>query len=84
MGGFVLIEVCDANPACVPDLFALETEYPAVSVLETSCLSECELCALQAYVFVNGDIVTADDVPSLLARVRASAEEAIRLYDTEI
>ncbi|MCL6625029.1 DUF1450 domain-containing protein [Alicyclobacillus shizuokensis] len=84
MGGFVLIEVCDANPACVSDLFELETEYPAVSVLETPCLSECELCALQPYVFVNGDIVAGDDVPSLLTQVRASTEEAIRLYNTEI
>jgi uncharacterized protein YuzB (UPF0349 family) len=84
MGGLILIEVCDANPACVSDLFNLEQDYPGVSVLETSCLSECELCAERPYVFVNGEIVTAVDVPSLLAAVKERIDEMMRLYDSEI
>ncbi|GGI95443.1 hypothetical protein GCM10010885_01310 [Alicyclobacillus cellulosilyticus] len=70
MNGIVLIEVCDANPACTSALFALEHTLPGVTVLETSCMSQCDLCATRPYVFVNGELVTADTVEALIQRVR--------------
>lgn len=69
--GLLLIEVCDTNPACVPALFELEMEFPGACVLETSCLSQCDLCAAAPYVLLDGEIVTAPVVEDLLAAVRA-------------
>lgn len=68
--GLVLVEVCDANPACVPELFQFEQQLPGVSVLETSCLSECDLCEQSPYVLVDGQVQEATDMPSLLTLLK--------------
>lgn len=68
--GWALVEVCDANAACTPELFSLEEELPGLSVLETSCLSECELCACRPYVIFDGTIITEARVPDLLQALR--------------
>ena len=78
----VLIEVCDANRACVPELFNLEAENVSVSVIENSCMSECELCAANPYVFLNGEIVSADSLESLLQTVRERVNELIKAYNS--
>lgn len=82
--GLIVIEVCDANPACTDDLFQLEEEFPGLSVLETSCMSECELCATYSYVFLNGGLLFADSVPELLAIIRQKIKETLDFYETEI
>lgn len=66
----VLIEVCEANRASTNELFALEDAYPGVSVMETSCGSECELCATAPYVFLNGQIISRDSVEELLQTMK--------------
>lgn len=76
--GLLLIEVCDANPACVPTLFELEAQFPGTSVLETSCLSQCELCEGSPYVLLDGDIVTASSVEELLMTLRARIHTALQ------
>jgi uncharacterized protein YuzB (UPF0349 family) len=68
--GWTVIEVCDANPACAEALFELESDYPFVSVLETACMSQCDLCARRAYVFLNNEIVDSETVPQLLDMLR--------------
>lgn len=70
MSGMILIEVCDANAACVPELFDLESDYVEVSVLENSCMSHCELCAANPYVFFEGELVHADTTAELLTKIR--------------
>ncbi|QSO53413.1 DUF1450 domain-containing protein [Alicyclobacillus curvatus] len=69
-GGFILIEVCDANPASRPELFRLEEEFVGISIIENTCMSECELCAQCSYVFFDGDIMVADTPDSLLSLLR--------------
>ncbi len=81
--GLIIIEVCDANPACSDELYALERDYPGVSVLENMCMSQCELCAEKPYVFLNGEILSADSVPNLLQRVRMEIERTIKYHETE-
>lgn len=68
--GWALIEVCDANAACTSDLFNLEEEIPGLSVLETGCLSECELCACQPYVMLDGAVLTEPHLSDLLNTLR--------------
>jgi uncharacterized protein YuzB (UPF0349 family) len=77
--GLTVIEVCDANPACTESLFALEQEYPFVSVLETACMSQCDLCARRAYVFMDNEIVEAPDVPALLEMLRQRLQQSADL-----
>ncbi|MCL6453275.1 MAG: YuzB family protein [Alicyclobacillus sp.] len=67
---YALIEVCDANPAAQQALYALEEVFPGLSVLETSCLSECELCARRPYVFVDGTRLDAPSVDALIELVK--------------
>lgn len=67
----VLIEVCDANRACIPELFELEREFPYLSILEIPCMSQCELCQTRAFVFLNSNLVDADgNVAQLLECLR--------------
>ncbi|WDL97109.1 DUF1450 domain-containing protein [Alicyclobacillus sp. ALC3] len=68
--GWALIEVCDANAACTTELFNLEEEIPGLSVLENSCLSECDLCARQPYVMLDGAVVSEPHLTDLLNVVR--------------
>lgn len=82
-GGFIVIEVCDANPASSAELFQLEEEFPGVSVLETGCMSHCELCARNPYVYVDGELVSADTVSDLLILVR-SRIQAVSDSETEM
>jgi uncharacterized protein YuzB (UPF0349 family) len=81
--GFIVVEVCDANACCTAQLFELEQEFSGVSVLEAACMSHCELCATSPYVFVNGDIITADDVPLLLSAVRTKIEQLLCIYEND-
>lgn len=70
MRGWTVIEVCDANPACTQELFNLEAEFPFASVLETACMSQCDLCAQRPYVFLNEEIIAAEQVPELIKILR--------------
>lgn len=63
---YLLIEVCNANPAFREELHDLEDIYPGLVILENSCQSECALCESSCYVYFNGDIIRADDFPTLL------------------
>lgn len=68
--GTVIIEVCSSNLACQPSLMSLEEEFADVSVLENDCMSECELCEAFAYVFLNGDKLTAATPTQLMDELR--------------
>jgi len=74
MYGYLLIECCEANSAYTDLLRNLESEYPGLSVLENSCMSECELCAKNPYVFLNGRIIRAENIESLLVSIREQLE----------
>ncbi|UOF89779.1 YuzB family protein [Fodinisporobacter ferrooxydans] len=71
------MEVCDINPICLLDIEALEQEYPGVSVLKTSCLSNCSICAETPFAYVNGEMLTADSPELLLAQIRKQIEEEL-------
>ncbi|UNO48837.1 YuzB family protein [Alicyclobacillus acidoterrestris] len=76
----VLVEVCDSNPISLLDLEALEGMYPGVTVLRTECLSQCGLCAHNAYAYVDGNIVFAKDPETCLARIRQRIEQHLALW----
>lgn len=76
-GGFILIEVCDANPAARNELFQLESDYPGVTVMENSCMSECELCARSPYVFLNGELIAQESLDELLVQIRARLSQLL-------
>jgi uncharacterized protein YuzB (UPF0349 family) len=82
--GLIFIEVCDANTANTDELNRMEQEYPGVSVLETACMSECALCEAFPYVFFNGEILQAPNVPALMILVRNRIETCLQSYETEI
>ncbi|RIV17336.1 DUF1450 domain-containing protein [Alicyclobacillaceae bacterium I2511] len=66
----LLIEVCDANQACIPELFELEQQFSNLSILETPCMSECEMCQQSAYVLLEGSLINAANVVHLLEDIR--------------
>lgn len=72
--GIVIVEVCESNSAGELDAESLESHYDGVSVIRNYCLSHCELCAIQPYMLVNGEIVTGDDLESLMKNVREKIE----------
>lgn len=83
-GGFILIEVCDANPACCDKLFQLESEYEGVSIIENTCMSECELCASRPYLFLDSQIITAETVDELIAATVSRIHQLTATEDNEI
>ncbi|MCL6515744.1 DUF1450 domain-containing protein [Alicyclobacillus sp.] len=80
--GWILVEVCDANPADIPALMQLEEEFPGVTVLENACMSHCELCARTPYVLVDGEPVTAPNTDELLDRIRAELRSKLETQDS--
>ncbi|GAX91815.1 DUF1450 domain-containing protein [Effusibacillus lacus] len=72
--GILIVEVCESNPAASLPLEVLEDEFAGISVIRSSCLSECELCAQQPYVMVNGDIIAAGSLDSLMGQIRSKIE----------
>ncbi|MFC4766362.1 DUF1450 domain-containing protein [Effusibacillus consociatus] len=75
--GIVIVEVCESNPAASLNLEILEEKFAGTSVMRSSCLSECELCAQKPYVMVNGDIVVAEDLDSLMSSIRTKIESEL-------
>lgn len=73
--GLILIEVCDINLACTPELLALEEEFSDVSIIENGCMSHCDLCATSPYVFLNGEIVREETVDKLISTLRGRIDE---------
>lgn len=73
----VLVEVCDANQACRPELFSLESQFSSVDIMETNCMSECDLCAHNPYAFVNGELVEAEHPDTLVEKVKFRIREIL-------
>ena len=78
----LLVEVCNANPAFQEELENLEHTYPGLVLLENDCQSQCELCASSCYVYFNGDIVYADDFPTMLQLLELTIYRAITEMET--
>lgn len=79
--GFIIVEVCEANPLSSLDLDSLEERYPGVSVLQSECMSRCGLCAHNIYAYVNGRIVFANDVETCMQRICAQIEHDMAEMD---
>jgi uncharacterized protein YuzB (UPF0349 family) len=79
--GIVVVEVCDINPICFLDIESLELEYPGVSVIKTSCLSYCSICAKSPYAMVNGEIVIGDTAEEVMRLVRERIEQELQEFD---
>jgi uncharacterized protein YuzB (UPF0349 family) len=81
---FVVVEVCDVNPAAALDLESLEDEYPGVSVILNPCLSQCATCATMPFVYVNGEILANENRETLLQEVKAVIEQELRDLDSNM
>jgi len=66
----VLVEVCDANQACRPELFSLESQFSSVDIMETDCMSQCDLCAERPYAFVNGELLESEHPDTLIEKIK--------------
>jgi uncharacterized protein YuzB (UPF0349 family) len=78
--GIVIVEICESNPAAGLDVEALESEFEGVSVIVSYCLSECTLCAEKPFMMVNGELVVADELDSLMDQVRAKISEELAMW----
>jgi len=47
-----------------------KTEWPDVEVIEYECLGNCEQCAVQPFVMVEGEVVAADSPESLIKEIK--------------
>lgn len=65
-----IIEFCSSNIslyAC--EAFKILDADPNLDVVEYSCTSNCELCAVSMFCIVNGEIVTAEAPKELVENV---------------
>jgi uncharacterized protein YuzB (UPF0349 family) len=70
MNGFIILEFCDANPASELQTL-LQNEFPEITILENSCMSECQLCEETWYAFIDGELVSGEDKETFLKEIRA-------------
>lgn len=77
--GIVVVEICDINVMAGLPLQDLETEYPGVSVLFTSCLGHCEHCADFPYAYVNGEMLSDENPERLLAKLKERIKAGLTL-----
>lgn len=70
-----MIEFCINNMHHGTDTVVERLENdPGVDVLEVDCLGHCDLCLLQPYAMVDGEIVAADSVDELFDKIMEAIE----------
>ncbi len=79
--GIVVVEVCDANIITEIDIEQIiESEFPEVVVMITTCLSFCGMCARSPYAIVNGKKIFAKTIDECLEKIRAHIKAELALY----
>lgn len=79
--GIVIVEICDGSLINEIDLEEiLEQEYPEVSVIESSCLSFCGMCAKRPYAIVNGKRIFAKTVEECLTLIKKQIEAELEVF----
>lgn len=77
-----MVEFCISR--LTPDVEAIKEELeddPDVDVLETSCLSHCEVCAQTPYALVNGEVVTGKTGEELGINIRKAIKDYQKRMD---
>ncbi|MDT8862608.1 YuzB family protein [Alkalihalobacillus sp. MEB130] len=76
--GIVVVEICDGSLITEIDVEnILETEFPEVAVIESSCLSFCGMCAKRPYAIVNGKRIFAKTTVECLEKIRDNIKEEL-------
>jgi uncharacterized protein YuzB (UPF0349 family) len=72
----IRIDFCNGNlMSFAPDLVArLREEHPEWQVSRYGCLTNCGECAMKPFAIVNDEIIAADTVSELEAKLNAEAE----------
>ncbi|MBM6619540.1 DUF1450 domain-containing protein [Bacillus suaedaesalsae] len=79
--GIVVVEICDGSLIKQIDIESIiESEFPEVAVIESSCLSFCGMCARSPYAIVNGKRIFAKTVEECLELIRNRIKEELELY----
>ncbi|MBL0387677.1 DUF1450 domain-containing protein [Tumebacillus sp. ITR2] len=82
--GIVIVEVCDVNPASALELELLEEDFPGTSVIRTSCLSNCTMCATTPFAYVNGELLVHEERETLWTLIKAQVEQELQAWETDI
>lgn len=65
-----LIEICLNNSVSGSEKLKKHLERDGkVDVLEYDCLGYCEICAMNLYALVNGDIITGENEEELITKI---------------
>ncbi len=79
--GIIVIEICDGSLITSINLEEiLESKYPEVAVIESSCLSFCGMCAKRPYAIVNGKRIFAKTTEECLRLIEEHIEVELALY----
>ncbi|WP_174733253.1 DUF1450 domain-containing protein [Mesobacillus harenae] len=79
--GIVVVEICDGSLITEIQLEEiLESEYPEVAVIESSCLSFCGMCAKRPYAIVNGKRIFAKTNEECLELIKQQVEAELAVF----
>lgn len=71
-----IVEFCLSNAATYSQVaFEILEEDRNLDVVEYSCTSNCELCAMTIFCLVNGEIVVAETAEQLVENVYQHLED---------
>lgn len=78
-----LIEICTNNEVAIMEIYDLEKSFNGVSILETDCMGECELCLNKPYAFSNGTLRVGSSVPDLISLLKDDVVNFCNQFSTE-
>lgn len=79
--GIVIVEICESSLINELDIESIiEDLYPEVSVLHSSCLSFCGMCAKRPYAIVNGKRIFAKTAEECLEKIKKHVEQELDYY----
>lgn len=81
MYGLIMLEFCDANPAAGLQE-KIQEEFPDITVLENTCMSQCQLCDESWYAMLDGEVVYGNDECDFIDKLRIAIQQHKSAYDT--
>lgn len=79
--GIVVVEICDGSLITAINLEEIiESKYPEVAVIESSCLSFCGMCAKRPYAIINGKRIFAKTTEECLQLIMKQIEAELAVF----
>ncbi len=78
--GIVVVEICEYNALDLEQLEELEVKYPEVAVMQTNCLTMCNMCRVRPYALINGTRVHAKTTEECMEQIEQVVQDELQAF----